>query len=239
MRFRSSLRPLLLVSCVMACLAWAGCAARVTPGADAAPNTPAPPDPPASPPLTTSGRPVVTAGTAGPGTPEAAGDAVARGKFLAEVLGCVDCHSPKGPDGKLVPGFMLAGHRAADPWATWSDSLWDAGMGMIVAPAGTAYAGPWGVTFARNLTSDPTTGIGGWNEEAFIYVLREGTLKPPMPALAYGNLSDEDLKAIFAYFRSVPAVNNLVPFRQLAPPRLPGETPGVKARSTGKKLGAP
>ncbi len=235
MRFRSSLRPLILFSCVMACIVWAGCAARSTRVAEAAPATPDAPVTPASTPLTTSGQPVVTSGSAGPGAPGANGDPVARGKFLADVLGCVDCHSPKGPDGKILPGMMLAGHRAVDPYATWSDSLWDAGMGMIVAPSGTAFAGPWGVTFGRNLTPDPTTGIGGWNEEAFIYILREGTLKPPMPSLAYGNLSDDDLKAIFAYFRSVPAVNNLVPFRQLAPPLLPGDTPGRKGKSAGRK----
>ncbi len=235
MRLRSLLRPLVLFSCVMACIAWAGCAARSARVADAAPAAPAAPAATASTPLTTTGQPVVTAGSAGPGTSGPGGDPVARGKFLADVLGCVDCHSPKGPDGKIVPGFMLAGHRTVDPYAAWSDSLWDAGMGMIVAPSGTAFAGPWGVTFGRNLTPDPTTGIGGWNEEAFIYILREGTLKPPMPSLAYGNLSDDDLKAIFAYLRSVPAVNNLVPFRQLAPPLLPGETPGVKGKSAGKK----
>jgi hypothetical protein len=106
-------------------------------------------------------------------------------------------------------------------------------MGMIVSPSGTAFAGPWGVTFGRNLTPDPTTGIGGWNEEAFVYILREGTLKPPMPNLLYGNLSDDDLKAIFAYLHAQPPVKNLVPFRQLLPTRLPGETPGIKGKPAG------
>jgi len=85
------------------------------------------------------------------------------------------------------------------------------------------------VTFARNLTPDKMTGIGGWDDEAFINVLREGTLKPPMP-LSYGQLSDDDLKAMHAYFASLKPVNNLVPFRQLTPPRLPGEIPGKKGR---------
>jgi hypothetical protein len=53
-------------------------------------------------------------------------------------------------------------------------------------------------------------------------VLREGTLKPPMPNLLYGNLSDDDLKAIFAYLQSLPPVKNLVPFRKLAPESVPG-----------------
>jgi hypothetical protein len=217
----------------MAFLAWAALSAELIPGSAAAADGGA-----AVPPLTTTGQPVATEGRPGPGHPPGGGDPVAHGKFLAELMGCIDCHSPKGPDGKMLPGFLLAGHRPGDPWAAWSDSLWDAGMGMIVSPSGTAFSGPWGVTFGRNLTPDPVTGIGGWNEEAFIYQLREGTLKPPMPSLVYGNLSDDDLKAIFAYLQSVPAVKNLVPFRQLAPPRVPGEMPGRKGKTPDLKTGA-
>ena len=224
---RSSRRPLVLVSLALALTAWAGYAGWATAGAADPAGTLAAA-------LTTTGRPLLTEGKPGPGAGFGS-DPVARGKFLGEVLGCIDCHSPRGPDGRVDPNFLLAGHRASDPYAAWSDSLWDAGMGMIVAPSGTAFAGPWGVTFARNLSPDVTTGIGGWNEEAFIYVLREGTLKPPMPSLAYGGLSDDDLKAIFAYLKSVPAVKNLVPFRQLASPRFPGETPGGSGKSPGKR----
>jgi mono/diheme cytochrome c family protein len=157
----------------------------------------------------------------------AGADAVARGKWLVGVLGCNDCHSPKLPEGRLDPNYLLAGHKADDPYPAWDDSLYTKGYGMLVSTSGTAFAGPWGVTFARNLTPDKTTGIGGWNEEAFINVLREGTLKPPMP-LSYGQLADSDLKAMYAYLASLKPVKNLVPFRQLTPPRLPGEIPGQK-----------
>jgi hypothetical protein len=123
---RSSVRPLLLILVAAAFFAYAAAAAVA-------------PDPePKAPPLTTTGQPVVTDGTAGPGA--VGGDPIARGKFLTEVLGCVDCHTPKGPDGKLDMKFYLAGHRAEDSHATWSDSLWDEGMGMIVSPSGTAFA---------------------------------------------------------------------------------------------------
>jgi len=159
----------------------------------------------------------------------AAGDPVARGKWLVTVLGCADCHTPRLPEGRQDPGFLFAGHKANDPYPAWDDSLFSNGYGMLVSTSGTAFAGPWGVTFARNLTPDKMTGIGGWDDEAFINVLREGTLKPPMP-LSYGQLSDDDLKAMFAYFASLKPVNNLVPFRQLTPPRLPGEIPGKKGR---------
>jgi mono/diheme cytochrome c family protein len=158
-------------------------------------------------------------------------DPVARGKYLVSVFACSDCHTPKRPDGKPDMAFYMAGHRESDPVPTWSDTSWDEGVGMAVATTGTAYAGPWGRTYARNLTPDRVTGIGGWNDEAFINVLREGTLKPPMPATAYGQLSDEDLSAMFAYLQSLPPVKNLVPFRELAPPRLPGEVPGTKGKT--------
>jgi hypothetical protein len=221
MTVRPSVRPLVLFVSVVGIAAFAACAARSA-------DTPAP--------TTTTGQPIVSGGTAGPGAAPG-GDPVARGKFLTEVLACAECHTPRGADGKPDAKYFMAGHRADDPYPTWSDSLWDREMGMIVSTTGTAYAGPWGITFARNLTPDPTTGIGGWNEEAFLYVLREGTLKPPMPNLLYGNLSDDDLTAIFAYLRSIPPVRNLVPFRQLSPPRLPGETPGTKGKSAGAGAG--
>ena len=157
----------------------------------------------------------------------APGDPVARGKWLVTVLGCGDCHTPRLPEGRQDPNFLFAGHKSNDPYPAWDDSLYTKGYGMLVSTSGTAFAGPWGVTFARNLTPDRESGIGGWNDEAFINVLREGTLKPPMP-LSYGQLSDDDLTAMFAFFSSLKPVNNLVPFRQLTPPRLPGEIPGKK-----------
>jgi mono/diheme cytochrome c family protein len=172
---------------------------------------------------TTAAPAAATALSGGP----AMSDPVARGKWLVTVLGCGDCHTPRLPEGRQDPNYLLAGHKENDPYPAWNDSLYTKGYGMLVSTSGTAFAGPWGVTFARNLTPDKTTGIGGWNEDAFINVLREGTLKPPMP-LTYGQLADDDLKAMFAYLASLKPVKNLVPFRQLTPPRLPGEIPGQK-----------
>jgi mono/diheme cytochrome c family protein len=183
--------------------------------------------PSASAPATASTASTTVAATPLAGGPGPLPNAVARGKWLVTVLGCNDCHTPRLPEGRLDPAYLLAGHKTDDPYPAWNDSLFRKGFGMLVSTSGTAFAGPWGVTFARNLTPDKTTGIGGWNEEAFINVLREGTLKPPMP-LAYGQLADSDLKAMYAYLASLPPVKNLVPFRQLTPPRLPGEIPGKK-----------
>ena len=127
-----------------------------------------------------------------------ASDKVARGKWLVDVLGCEGCHTRHLPEGRLDPNYLMAGHKSDDPYPAWNDTLFTKGYGMLVSTTGTAFAGPWGVTFARNLTPDKATGIGGWDEAAFINVLREGMLKPPMPALAYGRLGDDDLKAMFA-----------------------------------------
>jgi hypothetical protein len=83
----------------------------------------------------------------------------------------------------------------------------------------TAAVGPWGVSFSANLTSDPT-GIGNWSEEQFLKAIREGKLKgvegtrpilPPMPWQNFRNMTDEDLKAIFAFLKSTKPVRNVVP----------------------------
>jgi len=83
----------------------------------------------------------------------------------------------------------------------------------------TAMVGQWGVSYAANLTPDPT-GTGNWSEEQFVKAIREGKLKgldgtrpllPPMPWPAYAQLTDDDLRAIFAFLKTVKPVNNLVP----------------------------
>jgi hypothetical protein len=82
----------------------------------------------------------------------------------------------------------------------------------------TTWTGPWGVSFARNLTPDVATGIGSWTEEIFIKALRTGkdmgegrAILPPMPWPMIGQATDADLKAIFAYLKSLKPVENAVP----------------------------
>ncbi len=82
----------------------------------------------------------------------------------------------------------------------------------------TVWAGEWGVSLSANITPDKETGIGSWTESMFIETMRQGrhrgfgkTLKPPMPWQDYGRLSDEQLKAIFAYLQSIKPVKNKVP----------------------------
>lgn len=83
----------------------------------------------------------------------------------------------------------------------------------------TSAVGPWGTSFAANISSDES-GIGNWTEEQFLTSIKQGKTKgvangrpilPPMPWTTYRNLNDEDLKAVFAYLKSTPPVQNVVP----------------------------
>lgn len=150
---------------------------------------------------------------------------VERGKYLVTVGGCNDCHSPKiqGPGGLPVPDTtrILSGHPHDAPYPTWSPAdLKERNALVLTNPMFTAWAGPWGVSFTANLTPDKETGLGEWTEEAFIQALRTGKhqgqpdgrdILPPMPWFNFREMSDNDLKAVWAYLRSLPAIKNQVP----------------------------
>jgi len=96
--------------------------------------------------------------------------------------------------------------------------------GIIATNDLTSWVGPWGVSYTANLTPD-ATGIGSWKEEQFIYALRNGKMKglagsrpmlPPMPWQMYRNMTDDELKAIFAYLKTTKPIRNIVP--QPTPP---------------------
>jgi cytochrome c553 len=145
---------------------------------------------------------------------------IARGKYLITIAGCNDCHTPlvMGPHGPEPDmSRMLSGHPESmvlPPAPPLPDGPWN----WVGAATLTAFKGPWGTSYARNLTPDKATGLGGWTEEMFIQTLRTGRhagtgrpLLPPMPWRWAGQLSDADLKAIFAYLRTIPPIKNRVP----------------------------
>lgn len=146
---------------------------------------------------------------------------IARGQYLA--IGCNDCHSPKifSPNGMSFDSSKLfSGHPAGSPLPPVDKKALQPGNWMLFAGDITAYVGPWGMSFAANLTPDSTTGIGAWSEETFIKTLRTGKhlgldggrpIMPPMPWEVIGKMTDDDLKALYAYFQSIPAVKNQVP----------------------------
>jgi len=144
-----------------------------------------------------------------------------RGKLLVTVGDCDACHTPKnfGPNG---PELDLTRRFSGRP------------EGMEVPPVDTSllhdwaylshdlssFVGPWGVSFPTNLTPDKETGIGTWQPEMFINAIRTGKhlgvpdgrpILPPMNTATLAQLTDEDLKAMFMYLKSLPAVKNKVP----------------------------
>jgi mono/diheme cytochrome c family protein len=160
-----------------------------------------------------------TAATAAP-KPNAKKGVIDRGAYLVTIGGCNDCHTPlkmgqSGPEPDLTR--MLSGHPetlAMPPTPALPEGPW----GVVVASTLTAWSGPWGVSFTANLTPDPETGLGKWTEQEFIATLRTGRhmgrgrqILPPMPWFNYGKATEQDLKAIFAYLRSIPPIRNKVP----------------------------
>jgi len=146
---------------------------------------------------------------------------IERGKFLVTVGGCDDCHTPKnfGPKGPEMDMIRrLSGHPAGmeippvdtsliHNWVYFSHDL-------------TTAVGPWGITFSANLTPDNETGIGTWQPEMFITAMKTGKhlgvaegrpILPPMPWQNMAQLPEEDLRSMFAYLKSLPAVKNKVP----------------------------
>ncbi|HEY8182004.1 MAG TPA: diheme cytochrome c-553 [Thermoanaerobaculia bacterium] len=137
---------------------------------------------------------------------------VERGKYLVTIGGCGDCHTPKNaafePDStRLLAGAPSNASAPSKPK-----------KGEVVSAAGsTAFHGPWGISYAANLTPDPTTGIvEEYNEAKFIKAMRTGktpdggTILPPMPWQNYAKMTDDDLKATWAYLQSIKPVKNKV-----------------------------
>jgi mono/diheme cytochrome c family protein len=112
---------------------------------------------------------------------------VKRGEYLVTVAGCTDCHTPQAK-GEPIRGLEFAG--------------------------GFVLEGPWGRVASANITPDPS-GISYYDEALFLEMIRTGYVKARkinqiMDWSDYRNLTDEDLKAIFAYIRTLKAVKHRV-----------------------------
>jgi mono/diheme cytochrome c family protein len=114
---------------------------------------------------------------------------VARGRYLATVAGCGDCHTPGGMFGAPDTTRLLAGSELG-------------------------WKGPWGISFAKNLTPDPETGIGSWTEEQIVTAIQAGhrpdgsPIMPPMPWPDFATFTPEDASAVAAFLRSIPPVKH-------------------------------
>jgi mono/diheme cytochrome c family protein len=113
------------------------------------------------------------------------GDKVKKGFYLATVAHCMECHTPMGPKGR--------------------DFVNDLGKG------GFAFKGPWGISVSRNITASKEKGIGNWTDAEIKRAITQGVrrdgskLKPPMAYHSYAEMTDDDLDAVVAYLRTVPA----------------------------------
>jgi hypothetical protein len=108
---------------------------------------------------------------------------VKRGAYLVNAAGCIDCHTPQKM-GQPIPGMDFSGGRVLE--------------------------GPWGRVASANLTSDPS-GIPYYDEDMFVHTLRTGyvgarPLNQIMPWATFRNMTDGDLRAIYAYLKTLPPV---------------------------------
>ena len=184
------------------------------------------------------------AGCTKPAAPAAATDPaalVARGAQLVTMGGCNDCHTPMKFDAEIgmpVPDMtrMLSGHPEGAPDPVSAVTGHDQ---AVIGATFTSFKLPFGIVYTANLTPEPDTGLGNWTEEMFVRAVRTGRhmggngrpILPPMPWPNVGVQSDADLKAIFAYLRSIPAIRNDVPA-----PKVPDEVMNGIAASYDKLL---
>ena len=144
---------------------------------------------------------------------------IARGKYLVDIMGCHDCHTPMklGPNGpEWDMSRALSGHPEDSPMPPNADL--PPGYLAMIGASFTSFKGPWGTSFTRNLTPDKETGLGDWTVEEFIATMKTGRERgkgrpvlPPMPVQNLRALSDSDIRALFAYLQSLPPVKNRTP----------------------------
>lgn len=136
---------------------------------------------------------------------------VARGQYLAvNVLQCIDCHSER--DWTLYGGPPKAPLGAGRACMDKSTPTAGVNVGQEFFP---------GVLCIRNITPDRETGIGDWTDEEIIRAVRDGVdrhgggLFPIMPYFVYRDVADEDLYAVVAYLRTLPAVRSFRPRKEI------------------------
>ncbi|MGN6747834.1 MAG: c-type cytochrome [Xanthobacteraceae bacterium] len=112
-------------------------------------------------------------------------DKLSKGFYLVTIAHCMECHTPMGPRGRDFDARLGAG--------------------------GFEFPGPWGVSVSRNITSSKDKGIGAWTDDEIKRAMTQGVsrdgspLKPPMGYHYYATVAPDDLDAVIAYLRTVPA----------------------------------
>jgi mono/diheme cytochrome c family protein len=114
----------------------------------------------------------------------AAGDGIARGRYLVTVAGCNDCHTA---------GFPMSGGKVPESEWLMGDSL--------------GWQGPWGTTYAPNLRlylKDKT-------EAQWLAAAKSLQARPPMPFWSITSMSEADQRAIYRYVKSLPVKGDAAP----------------------------
>ncbi|MBC6367034.1 cytochrome c [Algoriphagus sp. AK58] len=125
-------------------------------------------------------------------------DQIAYGGYLVNASGCIECHTQVSPQGVIIPEVAFSGGRS------------------FPFPDGS-------LVTSSNITPDPETGIGNWTEEMFVKRFKQyadsgyvnpkvapGEFNSLMPWTMYSGMKEEDIKAIYAYLRTIPAMKNEV-----------------------------
>jgi mono/diheme cytochrome c family protein len=141
---------------------------------------------------------------------------VERGDYLSKMLGCPFCHVKGGPKGPDFTQRFAGGLEIPDKFGTWR---------------------------SPNITPHKGSGIGGWTDAEIAAAIREGVrpggkqLYPIMPYLNYNRMTDDDVKAIVAYLRTLPAIDNVVqPNTKLKLPQPEAPKPTNAPDPTGDPL---
>jgi mono/diheme cytochrome c family protein len=127
-----------------------------------------------------------------------------RGKYLVGIMDCTGCHTTGALAGQPDQSHFLAGSNIGFEIP---------GLGIFYPP---------------NLTPDGKTGLGAWSEQDIVTALRTGErpdgreLAPVMPWRSYSTLTDQDVQAVAAYLKSLPAVEHAAPPPTGASERAPG-----------------
>jgi mono/diheme cytochrome c family protein len=178
---------------------------------------------PGAPKPAAAAAPKAAAAAAPKSAPAASPAQIKRGEYLVTIASCHDCHTPMKmtPNGP-APDFSraLSGHPPDAPEPAGSAGKTDL---MLSGSDLTSFRMPYGMLYSRNLTPDKS-GIGEWTEAQFIKTLRTGRhqgegrpLMPPMPWPNAAAMTDEDLKAVFAYLKSIKPIQNNVPEPKVPP----------------------
>ena len=140
-------------------------------------------------------------------------DILEHGEYVANIAGCVDCHTP------FQEAYQDATKMTSDQLRTFSFNLGATQdrEGRLLAGGRPFDLGPAGILLTRNLTPDQDTGIGAWSDEQVKIAIKSGLsvdgrlLFPVMPYHVYNTMADADVDALVAYLRSIKPVSNNIP----------------------------